>query len=52
MPINLYICGKCGHLFESPKALNEKDSELKCPECGAKEPEKVRSAGGGAFSFG
>jgi putative FmdB family regulatory protein len=60
MPIYLYRCRQCGHKFEMLRAMSAKDSELMCPECGARAPEKVimpfygRNPGrqGGAFSFG
>lgn len=60
MPVYLYRCRHCGHKIEMLRAMNEKDSELECPECGTKEMERVimpfyggnpRGQGGG-FSFG
>ena len=60
MPIYLYRCRLCSHKTELLRAMNEKDSELACPQCGAREMEKVimpfygsipRRPGGG-FSFG
>ncbi len=41
MPIYLYRCRHCGHKTELLRAMNEKDSELACPQCGAQEMEKV-----------
>jgi putative FmdB family regulatory protein len=41
MPIYLYRCRRCGHKVELLRAMNEKDSELVCEKCGAKELEKV-----------
>jgi putative FmdB family regulatory protein len=60
MPIYLYRCRHCGQKIEMLRSMNGKDSELACPECGARELEKLimpfygglpRGPGGG-FSFG
>ena len=41
MPIYLYRCKHCGHKTEMLRAMNGKDDELECPQCGARELEKV-----------
>jgi putative FmdB family regulatory protein len=41
MPIYLYRCRHCGHKIELLRGMNEKDCELACPQCGAKEMSKV-----------
>jgi putative FmdB family regulatory protein len=41
MPIYSYRCHECGHRFEMLRGMNEKDSELACPKCGTRKPEKV-----------
>ena len=43
VPIYEYECHKCGERFEQFRALRDSDSELKCPECGAKHPIRVFS---------
>jgi putative FmdB family regulatory protein len=60
MPIYSYRCRQCGHRFEMLRGMNEKDSELVCPKCGTRAPEKVimpffsnnSRGGGGAFKIG
>jgi putative FmdB family regulatory protein len=60
MPIYLYRCRHCGNKIEIFSAINGKDSEVACPQCGNKEMTKVimsfydgRPRGqGGGFSFG
>jgi putative FmdB family regulatory protein len=34
MPIYLYRCRHCGNKIELLQGMNEKDSELACPQCG------------------
>jgi putative FmdB family regulatory protein len=41
MPIYLYHCRECGHRFELLRAMSEKDSDVECPECGTKQPERL-----------
>ncbi len=38
-----YVCLKCGKKFEASCGLTDVESEITCPECGAKNPEKDRS---------
>jgi putative FmdB family regulatory protein len=59
MPIYLYRCRHCGNKIELLRGMNEKDGELACPECGAKEMTKVMlpfysniRGGSGGISFG
>ncbi len=46
MPIYEYRCKKCNNTFEKLVFAGEED-DVKCPECGNKDVEKVISA----FSF-
>ncbi|MDP2917521.1 MAG: zinc ribbon domain-containing protein [Dehalococcoidia bacterium] len=43
MPIYEYECAKCGERFELRRSLADKDSEIQCPGCGEKNPERVFS---------
>ena len=43
MPIYEYRCTNCGEKFEAFCGLVDVESELKCPKCGSKNPEKDRS---------
>lgn len=43
MPIYDYKCRNCGETFETYCGLSDIESELKCPKCGSKNPEKDRS---------
>jgi putative FmdB family regulatory protein len=38
-----YICKKCGKKFEANCGITDIESEIKCPLCGTKNPEKDRS---------
>jgi putative FmdB family regulatory protein len=44
MPIYEYKCRECGEIFETFKALNDNDSEVVCPRCGAKKPDRLISS--------
>ena len=44
MPIYEYECGKCRERFEALRALWDDDSEVECPKCGVKHPQRVFSA--------
>ena len=44
MPLYEYRCQACGDEFEILRGLNDKDEDVKCPQCGAKEAEKLLSA--------
>jgi putative FmdB family regulatory protein len=48
MPIYEYQCRVCGHKFEVLQKLGEDGSDLKCPECGADNPQKVFSVFSGS----
>lgn len=43
MPIYEFVCGKCGHKFETFSSLADAHKVRKCPECGAKSGERVMS---------
>jgi len=40
MPIYEYKCRKCGELFEQFVSGDKTDADVKCPKCGAKNPER------------
>ncbi|RPI03663.1 MAG: zinc ribbon domain-containing protein [Calditrichaeota bacterium] len=44
MPINEYVCRKCGHRFDVLQRLGEDGSQLNCPHCNEPKPEKMISA--------
>lgn len=45
MPIYEYKCKKCSHIFEiMQSSKDEKEGEIMCPRCGAKESVKVISS--------
>ena len=44
MPVYEYRCLSCGHKFELRRALDDKDGEIACPECGSKSPRRVFSS--------
>jgi putative FmdB family regulatory protein len=41
MPIYEYKCGKCGEKFELKLGILHRRKSVKCPKCGAEEPERV-----------
>jgi putative FmdB family regulatory protein len=41
MPIYLYRCRRCKHELELLRGINEKDTNLTCPKCGAKKLKRV-----------
>ncbi|MFC1933708.1 zinc ribbon domain-containing protein [Chloroflexota bacterium] len=43
MPIYEYECEKCGERFELRRSIADKDSDISCPKCEAKEPRRVFS---------
>jgi len=43
MPIYEYECKSCSEKFELRRGLNDSDSEVKCPRCGAENPRRVFS---------
>jgi putative FmdB family regulatory protein len=44
MPMYEYRCGGCGTVFETLRGLRDKDEEVECPHCGAKQAERMLSA--------
>jgi len=44
MPIYEYECQSWGERFEQRRGIDESDSEVKCPKCAAKHPQRVFSA--------
>ncbi len=60
MPLYFYRCRHCGHKFEMLRRINDSDSQVECPECRKKEPEKIVtpfyghnfSSAGTGFRFG
>ena len=40
MPKNEYKCQRCGEKFEYSKGLFERENNVKCPKCGAQNPEE------------
>jgi putative FmdB family regulatory protein len=40
MPIYQYRCRKCGHSFDLIRGISEDDADVKCPRCGAENPER------------
>ncbi len=43
MPIYEYKCPKCRERFELRRNIADSDSEIKCPRCGNKHPERIIS---------
>ena len=43
MPIYEYVCSKCDWKFELMRGFSQDDAGIKCPECGAENPQKVLS---------
>jgi putative FmdB family regulatory protein len=44
MPIYEYECPACGARFELRRGINDNDSDINCPKCGAAKPRRVFSA--------
>jgi putative FmdB family regulatory protein len=44
MPIYEYQCTQCGERFEVRQSIGEGGSKLKCPKCGAAEPQRLFSS--------
>jgi putative FmdB family regulatory protein len=44
MPIYEYECMKCRERFELLRRIADSDSNIKCPKCGAENPQRVISA--------
>ncbi|MDY6911875.1 MAG: zinc ribbon domain-containing protein [Chloroflexota bacterium] len=51
MPIYEYKCRKCGETFELMRSMNDDESGITCPACGADCPQKSISIFSGASSF-
>ncbi|UCH50682.1 MAG: zinc ribbon domain-containing protein [Chloroflexota bacterium] len=43
MPIYEYECTNCGEKFEAHRKISDRDSEVKCPKCGKKQPRRIFS---------
>ncbi len=43
MPVYDFICRKCGNKFQANCGLTDLESEIKCPACGTKNPDRDRS---------
>jgi putative FmdB family regulatory protein len=43
MPLYEYECLSCGKKFELRRGIQDIDSDVKCPECGADRPRRVFS---------
>jgi putative FmdB family regulatory protein len=43
MPLYEYECQKCGRLFVARRGIDESESVIVCPNCGAKDPKRVFS---------
>ena len=50
MPVYEYKCSACGKNFELLRRINDSDSEIKCPKCGAANPCRVFSVFAGGSS--
>ncbi|HIE17090.1 MAG TPA: zinc ribbon domain-containing protein [Dehalococcoidia bacterium] len=50
MPIYEFECVKCGWRFEARRRIDDSDSEVKCPKCGAENPKRVFSVFATGFS--
>ena len=46
MPIYEYECKSCGEKFEAHRKITDSDSELQCPKCGKKQPQRIFSTFG------
>ena len=46
MPVYEYRCRKCGEKFELIRNFGEKESEVKCPKCGADLVDRIYSFSG------
>jgi len=44
MPLYEYECLSCGRRFEVRRGIEESDSEIECPGCGAEHPHRVFSS--------
>ncbi len=44
MPIYEYECKKCAHKFDKFQRFGDSTKDLKCPKCGAENPERVISS--------
>jgi len=43
MPIYEYKCHHCGEKFEARRSITDSDTNLKCPQCGHKNPHRIFS---------
>lgn len=44
MPIYEYSCRVCGERFELRRTMSDSDTDIECPKCGAKHPQRLISA--------
>jgi putative FmdB family regulatory protein len=52
MPIYEYECKKCTKRFELLRSINDHDSDIRCPKCGEKSPQRLLSSFGTTSSLG
>jgi putative FmdB family regulatory protein len=50
MPLYEYECQRCGRLFDARRGIDESETGVECPTCGAKEPKRVFSRFATAWS--
>lgn len=43
MPLYEYECRKCGRLFDARRGIDEDDTGVECPTCGAGDPKRAFS---------
>ncbi len=43
MPIYEFECSKCHKNFELRRSVNDKDEDIKCPDCGTPHPKRCFS---------
>jgi putative FmdB family regulatory protein len=43
MPLYEYECQRCGRLFDARRGIDEIETGIECPTCGAKETKRVFS---------
>jgi putative FmdB family regulatory protein len=44
MPVYEYKCTKCGEKFEVKHSYFQNKKQVKCPKCGAEDPDRVFSS--------
>jgi putative FmdB family regulatory protein len=43
MPVYEYECTGCGHRFDLRRRVDDKDDEVRCPECNTGHPRRIFS---------